>query len=343
MAFAKQRARHAAQLVLAVSTALCLGGCSLLTPSRADDPQTAVAVTRVDSSAFIKDGTLTVALDTTDAPQAMQASDGTLAGYEADLARALAQRMGLSVEFVDAGDAEKALTSGEADIYLGAAQSGSSSKIQVLGTCLEDAPALFAKDLTEAPDASALANATVGVQTASAAQDALSKAGITANQTSYANVNECFEALSRGEVQYVACDAAAGAYLARAYDGVSFVGTVGSASVSGVAVLGKNDKLVQAVDSLLGAMDTDGTLEAIHVMWYGDLPVKLSDALLAGITISDTAQQMTDAAAADAAASDSSDAADGDNNSADGSSSDGSSASSSANAAVHDINNPDDM
>lgn len=338
MAYAKRRAINAAQLVVTVAAALCLGGCSLFTPSRADDPQTAVAVTRVDSSAFIKEGVLTVALDTTNVPQAMKAEDGTLSGYEVDLGRALAQRLGLTAEFVDAGDAEKALTSGEADIYLGASQT-SSSKIQVLGTCLEDAPALFAKGQESVSDASALEGATIGVQTASAAQDALSKAGINANQTTYSNVNECFKALSNGEVQYVACDAAAGAYLARAYDGVSFAGSLGSSSSSGVAVLAKNEKLSQAIDNLLGTMDTDGTLEAVHTMWYGGLPFRLSDSLLSGITIADTTEQ----AAGEDSDSSSDVSSDGDNNSVDGSSSDADSPSSASSSTTQDINSPDDM
>lgn len=40
----------------------------------------------------------------------------------------------------------------------------------------------------------------------SASQEALAKQSITANQKTYSNINECFEALESGEVDYVICD-----------------------------------------------------------------------------------------------------------------------------------------
>lgn len=63
----------------------------------------------MSDDALVTPGTLTVALDTSDAPQAMQGADGNLTGYAVDAARALASRMGLKVAFVDASSADSAL------------------------------------------------------------------------------------------------------------------------------------------------------------------------------------------------------------------------------------------
>ena len=73
----------------------------------------------VSDDALVTPGTLTVALDTSDAPQAMQDADGNLTGYAVDAARALACRMGLKVAFVDASSADSALSDKKADIFIG--------------------------------------------------------------------------------------------------------------------------------------------------------------------------------------------------------------------------------
>ena len=57
----------------------------------------------------------------------------------------------------------------------------------------------------------------------SASQEALAKQSITANQKTYLNINERFEALESGEVDYVICDSTAGGYLARLMSEVSYV------------------------------------------------------------------------------------------------------------------------
>ncbi len=278
----------AAAAVLALSCVLGLGGCSMFGLDFSDGSESAVQTTSVDSSALIETGTLTVAIDTAEAPLGMKASDGSVTGYEADVARAIAQRFGLSVTFVDSANAETALTSGSADIYVGA-QSSDSSKIQIMGNVMQNASAIFTKSSNVASvSASTLASGIIGVQASSASQDALSKAGINAEQQSYTNVNECLAALENGEVQYVACDLVAGAYLARAYSDISFAGIIGSVTSEGVAVRSTNSELSSKLQSVLSSMSADGTLEAIHTMWFGDAPFSLDGAIISGVSLAQT-------------------------------------------------------
>ncbi len=278
----------AAAAVLALSCVLGLGGCSMFGLDFSDGSESAVQTTSVDSSALIETGTLTVAIDTAEAPLGMKASDGSVTGYEADVARAIAQRLGLSVTFVDSANAETALTSGSADIYVGA-QSSDSSKIQIMGNVMQNASAIFTKSSNVASvSASTLASGIIGVQASSASQDALSKAGINAEQQSYTNVNECLAALENGEVQYVACDLVAGAYLARAYSDISFAGIIGSVTSEGVAVRSTNSELSSKLQSVLSSMSADGTLEAIHTMWFGDAPFSLDGAIISGVSLAQT-------------------------------------------------------
>ena len=267
-----------------VAVTLGLSGCSLFTPARSEVGREQVSA-KIDGSALVQEGVLTVALDFSDAPQGMVASDGTVTGYDTDVARALASNLGLSVAFVDAASPSDVLANGTEDVYVGASSTDSSDAVTVFGDCLEDAPALFAGKAVSTVTASSLADMVVGVQGSSAAQDALNKAGIVGEQRTYSNVNECFEALAAGEVDCVACDATAGAYLARAYEGVTFAGTLDAVTVYGVAAASSNSAVVEAVSAALEEVSSSGALSAAHAAWYGSLPLVLSDAALPGVTI----------------------------------------------------------
>ncbi len=265
-----------------------VGGCSLLTPGLDEAEPESVEQT-VDDAALVTPGTLTVALNTNDAPQAMVTGEG-VEGYEVDVARALAREMGLDLALVSASSPDDPLSEGEADIFVGATTGDAGGDITVLGSCLEDATAIFGKVEGDATRASAadLAAAVIGVQESSASQEALAKAGIVSDQETYANVNACFDALASGEVDYVACDATAGAYLARAYEGVGFMGTISAVSSQGIAVSASATELLDAVSDAFDAISSDGVLAAVHASWYGQLPLSLSDQTVSGVQIAST-------------------------------------------------------
>lgn len=302
-------------------------GCSLATPSLADAPQAARKQT-VSDDLLVEAGTLTVAVNTADAPQAML-SNGEATGYAVDVAAALAQRLGLTLSIVSAPTPASPLENRTADLFIGAAPDDASSSVTVFGDYLEDATAVFAASPELAASASidALNAATVGVQGSSASQEALTRAGGMGKQETYDNVNACFEALTAGEVQYVVCDATAGAYLARACPGATFAGTLSTVESFGLAARSGSIELAQDLEDAFDAMVADGTLDAVHRAWYGALPASLSDEALSGAVI---AASDADGAVADGAAnSTSADAADG---------SASSSAASSTGAITEDIN-----
>lgn len=302
---------HAARLgagTAAVIAVLGLSGCafnplSTFTTPTIDQIERETVTPTVSDDALVTPGTLTVALDTSDAPQAMQDADGNLTGYAVDAARALACRMGLKVAFVDASSADSALSDKKADIFIGDVGS-TDGDISSLGTCLYDAPAVFGKSSDgESPSVSTdtLNTATLGVQTSSASQEALAKQSITANQKTFSNINECFEALESGEVDYVICDSTAGGYLARLMSQISYVGALETPSTLGVAGLAANDELCRAVSDALDGITVDGTLEAVHSVWYGTIPYDLTTKTVSGADV-----QPTDTGSSESVSSDSS-------------------------------------
>ena len=288
---------HAARLgagAAAVIAVLGLSGCafnplSTFTMPTIDQIERETVTPTVSDDALVTPGTLTVALDTSDAPQAMQDADGNLTGYAVDAARALACRMGLKVAFVDASSADSALSDKKADIFIGDIKSAGGD-ISSLGTCLYDAPAVFGKSSdgeSLSVSTETLNTATLGVQTSSASQEALAKQSITANQKTFSNINECFEALESGEVDYVICDSTAGGYLARLMSQISYVGTLEAPSTLGVA---------------LDGITVDGTLEAVHCVWYGQMPYDLTAKTVSGANVqaSDSTSNETESSDGDA-------------------------------------------
>lgn len=284
----KSRLARAAAGVAALALAFGLGGCSLATPSL-DEAVDETPAQAIADSELVQAGTLTVALDTSDAPQVITGTDGELVGYDIDVATALAENMGLKVSFVNATSPSSALEGGEADIYLGATASDESGDISTEGEVLQNATAIFGINTgstsaaSTTVSASDLTSARVGVQDGSASQEALARVSVVASST-YSNVNECFEALAAGEVDYVACDATAGGYLARSYEGVFFAGTISSSTSYGIACLSSSD-LADEVNNALDALATDGTLDAIHQVWYGPVPLSLSSEVISGVTL----------------------------------------------------------
>jgi polar amino acid transport system substrate-binding protein len=122
-------------------------------------------------------------------------------------------------------------------------------------------------------EASALiSGARVACQSGSAAQWYLESEYWEGFATTYDTVREAFDALVAGEVDYVACDAFVGAYLARDYSSVRFIAPVGEAMPLGVLVAKDATDLESAVREVLDGMATDGTLSTIRTKWVGDLP-----------------------------------------------------------------------
>lgn len=283
----RSRLAHAAAGIAALALAFGLGGCSFATPSLSEASPSEVQQT-IDDSELVQAGTLTVALDTSDAPQVVTDSDGALTGYYIDVATALARNMGLKVAFVNAPSPSDALESGEADIYLGATTGNESSGVSTEGELLQNATAVFGigdgTGTSTTVTASALSSARIGVQDGSASQEALARAGLVASST-YSNVNECFEALASGEVDYVACDATAGGFLGRSYQNVFFAGIISSSTSYGIAYSSSAKGLSEDVNSVFETLAADGTLDAIHQIWYGPVPLSLSSELVSGVSL----------------------------------------------------------
>lgn len=249
----------------------------------------------VTSDALRQADTLTVGIPTSEtAPLVLTSSSGERAGIDIDLAYALADELGLgSVVFVTVDDVSTALSE-SCDVVMGV-ESSSAEGATVAGSYVQSATALFTKgDVTAPIDASALAGATVGVQGGSVSEGVLNDYETGATASTFSNLNEAFDALEEGTVDYVLCDAYAGAYLATAYPGTVFAGTLDEPVPVGVAV--GEGELQSAVQGALDAIQTGGVGDIVRSRWVGSLPSLSSETRVTGLV-----EASADQAAADGA------------------------------------------
>jgi ABC-type amino acid transport substrate-binding protein len=258
--------------VLALSTAVLLGGCAVKTDSRSQlGPQIAPPLIH-------EAGVLRAGVDLSYPPFG-GTDNGHQAGIDIDVASALAGRLGLRVQIVDvkASDIASALADNRIDVGLSAPFSAQLlSRATIAGTYLADGPALFTKDpnvsVTPTSSAGSLDRVTVGAQQDSEAYWRLVEDRGSGGVATFATLREALAALVTGDVKAVGGDALVGAYIARDYQGVRFAGALANASPLGVAVSAENTKLGDAVRSSLDALAADGVLETIRTTWVGNLP-----------------------------------------------------------------------
>lgn len=227
----------------------------------------------VGSSDLHKEGTLTVGIKTTEsAPLAILSSDGSYVGIDIDTAYALADQLGLSsVEFVTVSGITAGLEGG-CDVVMGA-KSSDEGGLTVVESYVQSALGVFARGDAAAPiDASELSGKTIGVQSGSISQSTLATFDLAYTEQTFANLNDAFEALGKGEVDFVVCDALSGAYLACTLGDISFVGTIDDPVPVGIAVSTSSTNLQSAVQTALDALQTNGVGDIARSRWVGALP-----------------------------------------------------------------------
>ena len=237
----------------------------------------------VSDEDLVTPGTLTVGVQATGtAPLLMTADDGTYLGIDVDTAYALADQLGLSsVEFVPVQSVAEGVET--CDVVMGA--DADATGCEVVGSYAQSALGVFgAAEVASVPvTATDLAGTTIGVQAGSVSQAALADLDLGNAEQTFSNLNEAFDALSAGTVDYVVCDAYAGAYLALAYDGVSFAGTIDTPVPVGIAVASDATSLLGSVQLALDEIQTNGVAAIGKARWVGDFPALTEATVVTGL------------------------------------------------------------
>lgn len=236
---------------------------------------------QITSPAIKQDGVLTVGLSAGATAPLLISADNGYSGIDVDTACAIADKLGLRVNFVPLPSAAD-LKNSECDIMMGA-RSADSSSVAVVGSYAEEAAAFFSKGVGIPISAAELEGKTVGLQSGSSSEAALKETGINAAQQGFANLNEAFDALANGSVDYVLCDAFSGAYLAATYSDITCAGTLDVPSAIGVGVVNENEQLKTAIQEALTEIGSNGVLGIVRSRWIGALPTLTKDSQVTNI------------------------------------------------------------
>lgn len=278
------RVKSSLKMLLLVALAVVLTGCSI-GPLNIDldkwfhvkSVQEAIQEKREARQQKIPDsllhtaGVLTVGLRTQSvtAPMIAASAGGTLQGIDVEIASALADQLGVDVKFVSVSGPVDGLQAG-CDIVMDV-RSGEDSTSTLISGYAESTTALFHKGSETNITADSLSGKTVGVQTGSLSERAMGQVLTGMSVQGFSNLNEAFDALENGSIDYVACDAYAGAYLAANKD-ITMVGVVDVPTTIGISVDTSNQTLATQIQKALTVIQTNGVEAVIRNKWVGALP-----------------------------------------------------------------------
>lgn len=252
-------------------------------------------VPKVSADATKHEGVLTVGLrDSQGAPFVVGASstagggsatsDTLVDGLDVDVACVLADELGLRVDFVRVDDVRSALE-GSCDMVMGVSPLEANGAY-VMGNYAQTASALF-RHGGEAHLATAeeVRGARIAVQRASSSQQLLRRLGLEADKYACDNLNDAFATLADGEVDFVACSSAAGAYLSMLRPDITFVGMLEAPTTLGYAVAASDNELSDALGKALSTVESNGLLGEACRPWLGELAVLEDGQAIEGLSV----------------------------------------------------------
>jgi polar amino acid transport system substrate-binding protein len=205
--------------------------------------------------------------------------NGQQVGIDIDVAAALAERLGLTLEIIDVKttDIPAALKGKQIDVALAAMPITDAvlAGVTPAGSYITDGSAFFSAVAsgTDVPEVSAanVGGMKVGCQKESATFWKLESDYGVGFAESFDSLRDAFDALEAGDIDVVAADAVVGAYISRDYAEVRFTGNYGSPTALGVTVAPDSADLEAAVREALDGLSSDGILETIRTKWVGGL------------------------------------------------------------------------
>lgn len=267
------RSKSAIALLLSALLLFAVAGCGGAKKQPALTPKIAPPV-------VAKAGVLRAGVDLSYPPFAGE-DKGQKVGIDIDVAAALAERLGLTLELVDVkpADVPAALEKKQIDVALGGVPIVDAvvAGMTPAGSYVADGGGLFSLAASGTPETTSsapvsLGGMKVGCQKESAAFWQLESDYGAGYATAYDSLAEAFDALKAGEIDVVAADAIVGSYIARDYPDVRFAGQYGAANALGVLVAPDSAELEAAVRETLDALAADGVLDTIRTKWVGSLP-----------------------------------------------------------------------
>lgn len=220
---------------------------------------------------------IVVGLDDNFPPMGFHDEAGNIVGFDIDLAKEAAKRLGMEVEFkpIDWDSKEAELNSKRIDVlWNGLTITPEREKNMLFSKpYLRGDQIIAVKDSSTIKDKADLAGKIVAVQSASSGLEALKKDPIAKEVKQikeYGDFVTAFLDLEVGRVDAVVVDNVVGYYLMNKKPGTfrEATGKVDS-EVSGIGMRKGDTALKDAIDKTMGEMMQDGTADKIAQKWFG--------------------------------------------------------------------------
>jgi polar amino acid transport system substrate-binding protein len=206
--------------------------------------------------------------------------DGEIKGFDIDLMEEIAGRLGLEVEWVDAGfdTLIPQLAADEFDAIV-AAMTITDERAETIAFSepyFESTQALLVGPDADIAGVDDLAGMTVGAQDGTTGEAYAADNFTDSTITSFPSYPAAFAALEANQIDAVLADLPAAAEQEERSELV-VVEIVETDEVFGIGVQQDNDALLQAIDDTLAEMIEDGSYEEIYGRWFeGDVPPRFA-------------------------------------------------------------------
>ncbi|MDR3258442.1 MAG: amino acid ABC transporter substrate-binding protein [Fusobacteriaceae bacterium] len=224
-----------------------------------------------------KDGKFIVGLDDTFAPMGFKDEKGEIVGFDIDLAKEVAKRLGVTAEFKSCewDGVILELKAGKIDmVWNGMTITEERAKqVSFSKPYHSDGQIIFSRKDKQYLKISELEGKVVGTQLGSSATTAVEKHPISAKfkeLRKYGTNAEALLDLESGRLDAVVMDATAGRFHNAKRQTLVYSEESFAAEVDGVAFRNEDVALREAVDKLLDEMKADGTFRKIEVEWLGE-------------------------------------------------------------------------
>jgi len=225
-----------------------------------------------------KDDTLIIGIDDKFAPMGFRDENNKIVGFDIDLAKAAAKKMGKKVEFqpIDWKTKESELSSGRIDLIWNGYTITDDRKKKVLFTkpYLKNAQVVVTRTDSKVTKLSDLEGKVVGLQSLSSASDALDANPIKSKIKTVTEFKDNVLALNdlkSGRLDAVVIDEVViNYYMTKEKDTFKTLDESLAPEEYGVGVKKGNEELLKNLQKALDDMNADGTASKISTKWFGE-------------------------------------------------------------------------
>ena len=223
--------------------------------------------------------TLVVGLDDTFAPMGFRDDAGELVGFDIDLAKAVAAKIGYEVSFqpIDWAMKETELNSGNIDCIWNGYSITEERKTKVAFSTpyLDNAQLIITLSGSDIASKADLADKIVAVQKESSALDAVTADDIAASLKEIVEFDtniDCFMDLEAGRCDAIVCDEVLARYIIkqRGEDKYNILSDDFGKEQYGIGFRLTDTELVASVDKALEDLKADGTYKEIYTKWFSE-------------------------------------------------------------------------